>query len=155
MRPRRRRRLPGKSIMISATDDEWEMVRARARNRGLSIARYLTGLARAHEGEGHLLALAGGEQREMLEAVREIRASLGRHPEPLIAEIRERGAALFEARTRDLIARGRGDDLREVLAALMGDERAAAVMDEISAAAARHPTRRKRQPDPKLPDLFA
>ena len=152
----RRRQLPGKAIMVSATDDEWEDVRARARRRGLSIARYLTGLARAYEGEANLLALASGEQREMLEAVREIRTSLGEHPEPLIIEMRERGAALFEALGRHLIARGRGDDLHEVLAAMIDDERATAVMDEIRAAAARRPVRRRaREPEPELPDLFS
>lgn len=152
----RRRQLPGKAIMVSATDDEWEDVRARARRRGLSIARYLTGLARAYEGEANLLALGSGEQREMLEAVREIRTSLGEYPEPLIIEMRERGAALFEALSRHLIARGRGDDLHEVLGALMGDERAAVVMDEIMAAAARRPVRmRAREPAPELPDLFS
>ena len=52
-------------------------MRRNADRRGLSIARYLVGLVERDGSEGRVdLALARGEQRELLEAVREIRALL-------------------------------------------------------------------------------
>ena len=73
----RRRRKVGKHISISATDADWETVRRNAKRRGLSIARYLVELVEQHasdEDAGPALALAAEEQREQLEAVREVRA---------------------------------------------------------------------------------
>ena len=64
-------------ISLSATDAEWGVVRRNADRRGLSIARYLVGLVERDGSEGRVdLALVRGEQRELLEAVREIRALL-------------------------------------------------------------------------------
>ena len=79
---RGRKRKAGKHLSLSATDAEWEIVRGNAKRRGLSIARYLVELVERdaseedaglrHECPG--LALAKEEQRELLEAVREVRA---------------------------------------------------------------------------------
>ena len=70
-------------ISLSATDAEWEVVRRNADRRGLSIARYLVGLVERDGSEGRVdLALARGEQRELLEAVHEIRALLLGHEVP-------------------------------------------------------------------------
>ena len=77
MRRARRGRKASKHISISATDAEWETVRRNADRRGLSIARYLVGLVEQdgpEEDAGPALALAADEQRELLEAVREVRA---------------------------------------------------------------------------------
>ena len=82
MRRGRRRRKVGKHISLSATDADWETVRSNANRRGLSIARYLVELVErdASEEDAGLrhecpeLALAKEEQRELLEAVREVRA---------------------------------------------------------------------------------
>ena len=87
MRLSRRRRAGKPSSMhlsLSATDAEWDAVRARADARGLSVARYLVGLAE-RDGEadsGHprpgpdpgAMALSADEQRELLEAMRALRA---------------------------------------------------------------------------------
>ena len=73
----RKAKPPGKHLSISATDKEWGIVRRNADRRGLSIARYLVGLAERggpEEIAGPALALDAGEQRELLEAVREIRS---------------------------------------------------------------------------------
>ena len=58
-------------------------MRRNADRRGLSIARYLVGLVERDGSEGRVdLALVRGEQRELLEAVREIRALLLGHEVP-------------------------------------------------------------------------
>ncbi len=77
MRRARRGRKASKHISISAGDAEWETVRRNADRRGLSIARYLVELVERdgpEEDAGPALALAAEEQRELLEAVREVRA---------------------------------------------------------------------------------
>ena len=82
MSRKRRRRKVGKHISLSATDADWETVRSNAKRRGLSIARYLVELVErdASEEDAGLrhecpeLTLAAEEQRELLEAVREVRA---------------------------------------------------------------------------------
>ena len=114
---RRRRRKVGKHISLSATDADWEIVRRNAKRRGLSIARYLVELVErdASEEEAGLrhecpaLALAAEEQREQLEAVREIRALMLegedagprheclRHEWPLVRDMQERIAVMFAA----------------------------------------------------------
>ena len=83
-RARRRVAAAGsRHISLSATDAEWEVVRRNADRRGLSIARYLVGLVERDGSEGRVdLALVRGEQRELLEAVREIRALLLGHEVP-------------------------------------------------------------------------
>ena len=55
MRPRRprRKKAPSKHLTVSATDDEWEMVKSHADHRGLSNARYLVGLAARDGVEGN------------------------------------------------------------------------------------------------------
>ena len=68
----------GRHISISATDAEWEIVRRHARRRGLSMSRYLVGLAErggAEEIAGPAVALTRGEQRELLAALRALRAA--------------------------------------------------------------------------------
>lgn len=76
-RRRRREMKPGsRHLSLSATDAEWDAVREKARRRGLSIARYLVGLAE-RDGEdepGPWMVLTADEQREMLAALREMRA---------------------------------------------------------------------------------
>ena len=75
---RRRREMKPESrhLSLSATDAEWDAVREKAKRRGLSIARYLVGLAE-RDGEdepGPWMVLTADEQREMLAALRAMRA---------------------------------------------------------------------------------
>ena len=158
MRPRRRRRKkpPSKHLTISATDDEWEMVKLRAPRRGLSLARYLVGLATrdgAQENEGPPLALSSVQQRELLECHREILALLkGDDGTPeLIADIQARIAVMFNVWARDGIGRGREDDLQAELARIVGEEQAAAVMASVRRTTMKRP--RPRTTD--QPDLFS
>ena len=76
-RRRRRETKPGsRHLSLSATDAEWDAVRDKARRRGLSIARYLVGLAErdGEEEPGPWMVLTAEEQREMLAALRAMRA---------------------------------------------------------------------------------
>ena len=76
-RRRRREEKPASRHMsLSATDAEWDAVRARAEGRGLSIARYLVGLAERDGAAepGPWMTLSAEEQRELLAAMREVRA---------------------------------------------------------------------------------
>ena len=77
-RPRRGRKPVGKHLSISATDEAWDVVSRNAARLGLSKARYLVGLvkrdASEEEDRGPSMALTPEEQRELLAALREIRA---------------------------------------------------------------------------------
>ncbi len=81
----------GNHLSISARDAEWDEVRARAEHAGLPIARYVKRLVERDLSRGGtgFTALAPEEQRELLEAMREIRALLREGP----AEDREAARA--------------------------------------------------------------
>ena len=146
-RGRRRRRKPvSKHISLSATEADWETVRSKATRRGLSIARYLVELVErdASEEDAGLrhecpeLALAAEEQREQLEAVREIRALMleGEDVAPLVRDMQERIAAMFAAWASAMVASGRSEELRAALASVVGEDRARIAMDSLAAPAA-------------------
>ena len=161
MRRGRRRRKVGKHISLSATDADWEIVRRNAKRRGLSIARYLVELVErdASEEKAGLrheclaLALAAEEQREQLEAVREIRALMLegedagprheclrheclRHEWPLVRDMQERIAVMFAAWASAMVASGRSDELHAALVSVLGEERARIVAVSLAAPAA-------------------
>ena len=160
MRPRRGRRKkpPSQHLTVTATDDEWEMVGAAAARSGLSRARYLVGLAMrdgAEENEGPPLALSAVQQRDLLACHREILALLeGAGDTPsLIADIQARVAAMFNVWARDVIGRGREDDLHGELARIVGEDQATVVMASIKRSATKRP--RARAADTVQPDLFS
>ncbi len=160
MRPRRRRRKkpPSKHLTLSATDDEWDMVKSRAPRRGLSLARYLVGLANrdgAQENDGPPLALSSVQQRELLGCHREILSLLkGDDGTPsLIADIQARIAVMFNVWVKDMIGRGRGEDLQAELARIVGEEQAARVMASVRRTVTKRP--RPRATDTDQPDLFS
>ena len=129
MRRGRRRLKVGKHISLSATDADWEIVRRNAKRRGLSIARYLVELVErdaSEEDAGPELTLAAEEQRELLEAVREVRALMleGEDAGPLVRDMQERIAVQFDAWASALVASGRSEELCAALASVVGEERA-------------------------------
>ena len=122
---------------MSATDTEWEEVRRKADLRGLPMARYLVALAERDGGEEEpAMALAEDEQRELLEAVRDIRSLLleGADATPLVRDMQERVAVQFAAWSRAMIRSGRQDGLMEALAAVLGEDRARVVAHSLAAA---------------------
>ena len=126
MSRKRRRRKVGKHISLSATDADWEIVRSNAKRRGLSIARYLVELVErdASEEDAGLrhecpeLTLAAEEQRELLEAVREVRALMleGEDAGPLVSDMQDRIAVMFAAWASAMAGSGRSEELRAALA---------------------------------------
>ena len=128
-RRRRKARRPSRHISISATDADWEVVRSNADRRGLSIARYLLELVErdaSEEDTGAALALAKDEQREQLEALREVRALMleGEDAGPLVRDMQERIAVMFAAWASAMAGSGRSEELRVALASVLGEERA-------------------------------
>ena len=160
VRPRRSRRKkpPSKHLTVSATDDEWEMVGTDAARRGLSRARYLVGLAMRDGTEGNeglTLALDTVQQRELLACQREILSLLegdGDAPS-LIADIQARIEVMFTLWARDVIARGRENELHAELARIVGEDQAATVMASIKRNRAK--CSRTRTTDTVQPDLFS
>ena len=140
---RRKARRPSRHISISATDADWEVVRQNADRRGLSIARYLLELVErdASEEDAGLqqkypaLALAKEEQREQLEAVREVRALMleGEDAGPLVRDMQERIAVMFAAWASAMAGSGRSEELRRALASVLGEERAGIAAASIAA----------------------
>ena len=128
-RTRRRRKAASRHISISATDADWEVVRSNANRRGLSIARYLVELVErdgSEEDAGPAVALAAEEQREQLEAVREVRTLIleGEDAGPLVRDMQERIAVMFAAWASAMAGSGRSEELRAALVRVLGEERA-------------------------------
>ena len=141
-RGRRRRRKVGKHISLSATDADWEIARSNANRRRLSIARYLVELVErdaSEEEAGPALALAAEEQREQLEAVREVRALMleGEDVAPLVRDMQERIAVMFAAWASAMAGSGRSEELHTALASVLGEERARIVAASLAAPAAK------------------
>ena len=125
MSRKRRRRKVGKHISLSATDADWEIVRRNATRRGLSIARYLVELVErdaSEEDAGPELTLAAEEQRELVEAVREVRALMleGEDAGPLVRDMQERIAVMFAAWASAMAGSGRSEELCAALASVVG-----------------------------------
>ena len=140
----RRAKPSSRHISISATDAEWETVRRHADRRGLSIARYLVGLAERggpEEIAGAALALDATEQRELLEAVREVRSLMleGADAGPLVIDMQERIAVQFSAWMAAMAGAGRGEALQAALASVLGETRARLVAASVMPAAAGTP----------------
>ena len=118
---------PARHLSVSATDAEWDTVRDHASRQGLTIARYLVGLVerdgRERDGLAPSLALDRGEQRELLEGVREIRALMtgGGDAAPLVEDMQARVAVRFAAWAADMLDAGREGDLRAAIAAVRGE----------------------------------
>ena len=87
----RKRRPRSLHLSVSMTDEDWEMVRAAAQRRGLSIARCVVELAlrdAPYPEASPLLALDAKEQREILETARALprvaEISLRQQPPPAL-----------------------------------------------------------------------
>ncbi len=163
-RPRRkpRRRNPSKHIVISATDGEWETVRAHAARRGLSCARYLIELVKrdaAQRDADRPVVLTAGEQRELLESVRDSRARLvgdGADAAPFVVDMQVRTAAAFMAFADAMAKKGHGRELHARLARIVGEETAARILSGVAPGRGRRQPRRKAgaAPAPTLFDLL-
>ena len=85
------------------------------------------------------MALAAEEQREQLEAVREVRALMleGEDAGPLVRDMQERIAVMFAAWASAMAGSGRSEELRAALASVLGEERARIAMGSVVPSAAK------------------
>ena len=163
-RPRRKRRSrnPSKHIVISATDEEWETVKAHAARRGLSCARYLIELVKKDAAETDAerpVVLTRDEQRELLESVRASRARLagdGADATPFVVDMQVRTAAAFMAFADAMAKKGHGRELHARLARIVGEETATRILSSVAPGKGRRTPRRKSgtAPEPTLFDLL-
>ena len=109
---------------------------------------------------GPSLALAKEEQREQLEAVREVRALMLegedaglRHECPLVRDMQERIAVMFAAWASAMAGSGRSEELRQALVRVLGEERAgiAAASVVTSIAVSTEPPAAKQEVAPEAP----
>ena len=136
MRQPRRRRKGSRSLhlSISATDEEWEIVRRNAARRRKSIARYLVGLAlgedsTATDSTGPEIALDPSEQREGLDILRRIGRHVGdEESSSLIVDLQARVAVIFDGWAKGMVAEGRSQALRDTLVHVVGEEYADTLM---------------------------
>ena len=132
-------------VSISATDEEWELVGERANRQRMSGSRYLVAAALS-EGGAH--PVAGGDERDLLEAVRRLRPLLSGGAGGLSGYgMRERLAVLFAAWAGGLAAAGRGAELRAVLAPALGDEGAGRIAAAFAPASQARTTASNRPED--------
>ncbi len=141
---------PGAALVrlsIAATDGEWTAVRERALRHGLSISRYLTGIALSDlpaAKAGWTPALDERDERRLLEAVRQL--------QPLLPEPDGSGAppampgwlgTLFEAWASAQAGSERAGEVRSMLAPVPGGGRVApsGAAPETRATASRKRTR--------------
>ena len=93
----------------------------------------------SEEDTGPELALAAEEQRELLEAVREVRALMleGEEAGPLVRDMQERIAVMFAAWASAMAGSGRSEELRAALASVVDEERARMAMSSVVPSAAK------------------
>ena len=153
---RRRGGTRAKHLSVSATDADWEPVRARAAGNGLSIARYVIGLVErdaARERAGAVPTPTPDPAESPpapIETVRALASRLEGEAEAVscIASMRRNVAALLEAWALGRVRAGRGDAVRGALAPTIGEAAAQRFVSRIEAlrrTAAPAPARRSRR----------
>ena len=136
----RRKKPRSLHLSISATDEEWEIVRRNAARRRKSIARYLVGLAleedsTAMDSTGPEVALDPSEQREGLDILRRIGRHVGdEDSRPLIVDLQARVAVIFDGWAKGMVAEGRSRELRDTLVHVVGEEHADTLMASLGPA---------------------
>ena len=137
---RRRDRTRPKAYSLSCTDTDWGRVRVLAERKGLSISRYMVerGLTVNPETESEpppRLVLDEAEQRALLDRVDAIaeRTAEADSEEALLTRIRNSLSFLAEETMRTMMREGRGEELREMLTDLFGEQVAAATIDRLRA----------------------
>ena len=125
MRRRRRKKAASTHLSLSTTDADWEMVRAKAARRGLSMARYVVELVLAGDARdgGPMVALDADEQRELLASVRALVALVrGGVDVPELLDTMRRGIdAVIDTWALDAWREGRLEEVRAIAAARYGE----------------------------------
>ena len=137
---RRRDRTRPRAYSLSCTDTDWGRVRVLAERKGSSISRYMVerGLTVNPETEPEpppRLVLDEAEQRTLLDRVAAIaeRTVEAETDEAVMTRVRNSLAFLAEETMRTMMREGRGEELREILTDLFGEQVAAATIDRLRA----------------------
>ena len=137
---RGRGRTRPRAYSLSCTDSDWGRVRVLAERKGLSISRYMVerGLTVDPETGPELpprLVLDEAEQRTLLDRVAAIaeRTVEAGTDEAVMTRVRNSLAFLTEETMRTMMREGRGEELREMLTDLFGEQVAAATVDRLRA----------------------
>ena len=136
----RRKKPRSLHLSISATDEEWEIVRRNSARRRKSIARYLVGLAlgedsTAMDSTGPEVALDPAEQREGLDILRRIDRHVGdEESSSLVVDLQARVAVIFDGWAKGMVAGGRSRELRDTLVHVVGEEYADTLMASLGPA---------------------
>ena len=153
MTKRRRGRQPrSKHLSLSATDEDWEVVRTAASRRGLSIGRYVLEHVRSDPPDSSVpvLALDADEQRELLEKVRALTDLLQGDVDArkFLADMGRGIDTILDSWALDAARQGRLDEVRALMAARYGeacaDEEAARIRT-LAASPVRQPQARRRE----------
>ena len=157
MSPRRGAGAPGRfqHFSLSATDEEWEVVRANAARRRVSMARYLVELGLAGERAEAARpppALAPGGQRGVEEAMRVLRSLAGgggADTRTLIEKMQGRVAVLVDAWAVAMAREGRLEEVRAAVTGRAGASKAEGFIARIAALAAAPAPHPARGPGPR------
>ena len=133
---RRRERVAKYSL--SATDEEWERIKARASRAGKTVSAFLVESALAVDpGRPAItLALTHADQQVLLMLVKSSHTLLhGKQgDDPSIRDrIRNSTAFLSRQKMKDMIRDGRGEDLHATLAPMLGEDEAARIVKALLA----------------------
>ena len=145
-------RAPFQHFSLSATDEEWEVVRANAARRRVSMARYLVELGLSEErrdGDGAPTVLPPGDERDVLEAMRVLPSLVGggTDTKTLIEEMQGRVAVMFDAWAVEMARKDRLEDLRAIMSERAGEAEANRFVARIEALAGVRAPRAARNPE--------
>ncbi len=132
-----RRRERAEKYSLSATDDEWERIKARASRAGMTVSAFLVESALAVDpGRPAItLALTHTDQQVLLMLVEDIHTSLSESgwDDPSIRDkIRNSTSFLARQKMKDMIRDGRGEELHATLATMLGEEEAARIVKALA-----------------------
>ena len=132
---RRRERVAKYSL--SATDEEWERIKARASRAGMTVSAFLVESALAVDpGRPAItLALTHMDQQALLMLVEDIHTSLSESgwDDPSIRDkIRNSTSFLARQKMKDMIRDGRREELHATLASMLGEEEAARIVKALA-----------------------
>ena len=132
---RRRERVAKYSL--SATDEEWERIKARASRAGMTVSAFLVESALAVDpGRPAItLALTHMDQQVLLMLVEDIHTSLSESgwDDPSIRDkIRNSTSFLARQKMKDMIREGRREELHATLVSMLGEEEAARIVKALA-----------------------
>lgn len=138
-RPRKKPR--SLHLTLTATDEEWELVRRNAALRNKSIARYLVDLClgedagaedRSGTKTGTEVTLEPSEQRRAMEILERMHRHVwDENAQRLVDDIQSRVAIILNSWAHAMVAGGRSAHLRDSMIRIVGKEQAERFMENL------------------------